>query len=142
MTDLVFVVPFEPSEATTEAVVRVEDRVPLVGETVTVHQLTPPPVTHVMTEQSRWSWQELRDYVVGRIIATHGPYPRNDKKEMGIFKSFADRWGPDAPDIAKFAFEQMGGYWKNAPISVNRFCKASDPYFATPIIDHLNRNVR
>lgn len=140
MTELVFVVPFDQSS--TASVVQVQDQIPVVSETVKVHQFTPPPVTHVLHRDETWTWYELRDYVVGKIVEIHGVFPRNDKKEMGIFKAFATRWGTDAPAIARYAFESMGGYWKNAPVSVNRFCKGSDPYFAQLIVNHLNWNVR
>jgi hypothetical protein len=142
MTDLVFVVPPD-QPTTTSSVIKIGDPIAVVGESVRVHQLAPPPVaSQLLTERPAWSWQQLRDYVVGKIFELHGPDPRNDKKELGIFKAFADRWGADAPDIARYAMEVMGGFWKNAPVSVNRFCKGSDPYFAKPILDHLNRNVR
>jgi hypothetical protein len=143
MTELVFVVPFDGADVTSStAMIRVEDRIDAVSETVTVHQFTPAAATHLMRPVEAWTWSELRDYVVGKIIEIHGVFPRNNMKEGAIFKAFCTRWGDDAPAIARYAFESMGGYWKNAPVSVNRFCKGSDPYFAQLIVDHLNWNVR
>jgi hypothetical protein len=136
MQDLMFVVPLD--QPTTGSTVRIQDHVPAVTETVTVRNFTPAPTAHVMIPDAQWSWQELRDYVVGKIVEIHGVFPRNATKEMGIFKSFTTRWGNLAPVIARYAFEEMGGYWKNAPVSVTRFCKASDPYFAQLIVNHLN----
>lgn len=92
--------------------------------------------THLVTEQ--WGWQELRDYVATEIEKRHGVFPRNPVKESGIFKSFLSRWGDQAPLIARAAFEQHDGWWKGAPISVNRFCKGSDPYFAEVIAKNLS----
>ena len=80
-----------------------------------------------------WAWSDLRDYVVSQIETRFGAFPRDAKKEAGIFKSFLARHGDDAVAIARFAFEVEDGYWAGAPISVNRFCKASDPYFAEKI---------
>lgn len=96
-----------------------------------------PPVdlhtTYVGRTDEQWDWQALRDYVVREIEARFGPAPRDARKEAGIFKSFLARWGSAAPAIARFAFESHDGYWRGAPISVNRFCLASDEYFAAVI---------
>lgn len=149
MTELTFVVApdFSPS-ATPVAIprVQVQDEAPVIQERVTIRPLAPvtpnAKTTHLAVSGDQWGWAELRDYVVSSIEKITGPFPRNETKEMGIFKSFVSRWGSDATPIARYAFETMGGFWKNAPVSVSRFCKASDPYFAQPIVDHLNRNVR
>ena len=135
MTELVFVVPFDGPAATPSTTsIRLEDRIDVVSETVTVHRFT--PVTTPPDEQ--WAWSELRDYVVGQIIEIHGVFPRNPAKEMGIFQAFCGRWGADAFAIARYAFETMGGYWRNAPVSVNRFCQGSDPYFAEMVVRYLH----
>lgn len=84
-----------------------------------------------------WSWSDLRDYVVREIQSRFGPFPRNPKTEASIFKSFLGRHEGHAPAIARFAFESHDGYWCGAPISVNRFCKASDAYFAAVILASL-----
>jgi hypothetical protein len=80
-------------------------------------------------------WRELREYVVEKIMKVHGPFPRGDAaKEAGIFKGFINRWGFDnAMAIAQSAFEAHGGMWFNSPVRIQRFTKASDPYFAQPI---------
>jgi hypothetical protein len=122
--------------------VQVQDHVPTVVEIVTVRPLAPAPTAYLAVPTQQWSWTELRDYVIGQIEKTIGQFPRDETKEMGIFKSFCARWGADAQPIARYAFETMGGYWKNAPVSVSRFCKGSDPYFSAPIVEHLNRHVR
>jgi hypothetical protein len=107
--------------------------------TVTVEQVVtvaPRPSmsrAFVAKEQATWDWSDLRDYVVAQIEQRFGPFPRDAKKEAGIFKSFISRHPDEAVSIAKFAFEVENGYWAGAPISVNRFCKASDPYFADKI---------
>jgi hypothetical protein len=88
-------------------------------------------------EDEQWSWSDLRDYVVTQIEAVHGPQPRDHYKEMGIFKAFASRWQEAAPAIARHAFEVERGMWRSAPISVSRFAKGSDPYFAVPIAERL-----
>jgi hypothetical protein len=89
--------------------------------------------------EAMWNWSDLRDYVVGEIEAAHGPQVRDPKKEAGIFKGFISRWGIEkAVAISRAAFQVHGGMWRNAPISVNRFCKGSDPYFAQPIADNLS----
>lgn len=84
-----------------------------------------------------WAWDDLRDYVVAEIEARFGAFPRDSRKESGIFKSFLARWPEQAQAIAKYAFEVSDGRWAGAPISVNRFCKGSDPYFAQVISERL-----
>lgn len=119
-----------------------------VVETVIVQQPTPvitqhvvvrpsASSTHVLKPVDQWGWEEVRDYVVGSIEARHGAFPRNFKTEGSIFKSFTNRWGAKAGLIAKIAFEEFDGMWKGAPISVNRFCVGSDPYFAAPLSERV-----
>lgn len=87
-----------------------------------------------------WGWRELRDYVVDQIERQHGVFPRDPKKEYGIFSRFVNAFGADSARIARFAFEVEGGHWMGAPVSVQRFCKGSDAFFAQPILDRLNES--
>lgn len=82
-------------------------------------------------------WRIIRDYVVEQIEARHGKFPRNPVQEKGIFGAFVNRWGDKSLPIAKMAFEFYQGVWHNAPISINRFCIASDPWFAAVIAKTL-----
>lgn len=84
-----------------------------------------------------WTWQDLRDYVVAEIERLHGVFPRDPRKEAGIFKSFLSRYPDSAVAIARYAFDVREGYWAGAPISVNRFCKASDRFFADVITERI-----
>lgn len=110
---------------------------------VTVAQVASPrapeirSATFVMSEDADWDWRALRDYVCAQIEEMHGPFPRDDRKEYGIFNAFVDRWGDRSARIARYAFETADGMWMGAPISINRFCKNSDPYFGTPISEKL-----
>lgn len=92
---------------------------------------------HALKPMEEWGWEELRSYVVQAIEQRHGAFPRNFKTEGSIFKSFATRWGTQAGPIAVAAFEVFDGMWRGAPIGVNRFCRASDIYFAQVISDRL-----
>jgi hypothetical protein len=75
---------------------------------------------------------------VAQIAEHFGPFPRDARKEHAIFRRFFNEYGTDAIAIAKFAFGPVcGGMWRGAPISVNRFCKASDDYFAKAILERL-----
>lgn len=87
--------------------------------------------------KSEWAWDDLRDYVVTQIEERYGAFPRDSRKESGIFKSFLARWGGKAQPIARYAFEMADGRWAGAPIGVNRFCKGSDPFFAEVISARL-----
>ena len=110
---------------------------PTVVETVTVTQLPSEARGYLSRPVEQWSWSDLRDYVVAEIEARFGTFPRDSKKEFGIFSRFHKTYGEQAGKIAKHAFEVADGYWANAPISVNRFTKGSDPYFAEPILARL-----
>lgn len=108
---------------------------PTVQETVRVTPVA--SAAYLMKPDDQWSWEDLRDYVMGQIVAFHGPQLRNTVKEAGIFRSFMARYPDKAVGIARFAFEQQRGMWQRAPISVTRFCKGSDPYFADVIANRL-----
>lgn len=95
--------------------------------------------TDLLTETGEWTWAEFRDFVVGEIIERFGPFPRDAKKEYGIFRRYFDQYGFDAVRVARYAFgPTCDGWWAGAPISITRFCKGSDPFFTAPILDRLN----
>jgi hypothetical protein len=116
-------------------------RVVEVTETITVAQIPSESRAYLTRDPAAWTWSDLRDYVVHEIEARFGTWPRDSKREYGIFNRFAREHGALAGPIAKYAFEQKDGFWAGAPISVNRFCKGSDAYFAEPIKDRLNDRV-
>lgn len=127
-----------------ETRIRVTTRTPQVVERIRVvadRPRTDAPRTEFMfKEGARWSWEDLRDYVTTEIEKRFGKFPRNHT-ETGIFKSFIKRF-PDgrAERIARYAFEMQNGRWRGAPIGIQRFCIASDPYFADKIEEYLNQN--
>lgn len=92
---------------------------------------------HLLIEPESWGWEELRDYVLHQAEERFGRQRRDLVKEKAIFQSFVGRWGDNASAIAKYAFEIKQGVWQRAPITVNRFCKGSDPFFAQVIAEHL-----
>jgi hypothetical protein len=122
-----------------------ETTTPVVTQTVVITEkveVSPSrPASYLIKPDSVWGWQELRDYVVAQIEALFGPSPRDLRKEKSIFSSFIDRFGTDAPRIARYAFESPAtkGLWGNAPIRVTRFTRASDEWFAVPILDRLQK---
>lgn len=112
-----------------------------VVETVTVTARPSQVPTAFLTQQpEQWSWEQLRNYVIDQIQKYHGPQLRNPLQESGIFKGFISRHGANAARIAKHAFSERGeaGMWVSAPISVTRFCKNQDPFFAAPILAKLD----
>lgn len=91
-----------------------------------------------MKPDEEWGWEDLRNYVIAGIERYHGPQVRDNIKEKSIFGSFIKRHGAvDSAAIVRYAFGFNEGMWNNAPISVNRFCKASDSYFADAIKQRL-----
>lgn len=115
--------------------VKTAPETPRVQETI---RLTPVAgAAYLMKDDADWTWEDLRDYVMGQIVAYHGPQLRNPVKEAGIFKGFMARFEGKAVGVVRFAFEQQRGMWQRAPITVTRFCKGSDPYFADVIARRL-----
>lgn len=108
---------------------------PTITQNVTVSHV--PSRTDLLADVGEWGWSELRDYVAAEIITRFGPFPRDARKEYGIFSRYFGAYGQSGIEVAKYAFEICDGWWANAPVSVNRFCKASDPFFTEPIIARL-----
>jgi hypothetical protein len=94
-------------------------------------------VGYKLKPDEQWGWEELRDYVVDQVEAHFGLFPRDLPKEVSIMKSFTERFGPDAPRIARAAYEVYNGYWGGAPIRLARFTRASDEWFARVILAQL-----
>lgn len=109
---------------------------PVVVQTVTVQPVASR--TDMLVADEHWTWTELRDYVVAQIESRFGAFPRDSKKEYGIFNRFIKDHGARGVLAAKTAFEVYDGWWNGAPISINRFAKGSDPYFVTPILARLD----
>ncbi|GAA1978838.1 hypothetical protein [Kitasatospora viridis] len=94
----------------------------------------------LLTADTDWTWQELRDYVLRQLTERRIPYATIPAERIaGIFKGFSTRWGTDAAAIARFAYEHCDGQWRDAPVTPLRFCKNSDPYFAAVIAERLAR---
>jgi hypothetical protein len=127
---------FDTPQKTAPSPVTVTTEVPAVQETVTitpvVKKATPAPKGTV-------TWEKLRDYVIEKVEATSGPFPRDIRKENTIFMAFSARWQELAEPIAQHAFEACEGIWKGAPVSVARFHRTSDSFFAQPIAEQLPR---
>lgn len=94
--------------------------------------------THAFSHPEQWNWEQLRDYVVSQIEQRFGAFPRDPVVEASIFRSFYGRWKEKSGLIAVAAFEAHGGYWRSAPITVSRFTKGSDDYFASIIASNIS----
>lgn len=107
-----------------------------------IQRVTVEPVaarSDLLVEAERWGWAELRDYVVAQIQTRFGAFPRDARKEYGIFNRYFTAYGMDGIRVSEFAFGPVcEGWWGGAPISINRYCKASDAYFTEPILVRLN----
>jgi hypothetical protein len=114
-----------------------------IRETVALRPRAVVTRTHLAVDTSQWTWREFRDYVMGEIEARFGPSTPADplwpRKEVGIYKSFLDRWGAErAVAICRYAFDACDGRWQGQPITPYQFCKGSDPHFASPIAERLH----
>lgn len=140
-SDLTELVYFDSELDLTSSVRVVETAtiVPTVSDAVAVDQ--PVRTAFLAKEYQDWCWEDLRDYVAREIIQRFGVFPRDPRKEYGIFTSFVNRWGIEmAVAIAKYAYETHDGIWKGAPVRMQRFCKGSDPYFSVPIATYLRQH--
>lgn len=125
-------------DVTTASTIKVEQPTsPVIAEKTVTRPMPSSSSKHLLRPVENWGWEEVRDFVVSSIEKTHGAFPRNFKTEGSIFKSFCNRWGNQAGPIAQMAFNEFDGMWKGSPISVNRFCVASDVYFALPLSERL-----
>lgn len=114
-----------------------QTKVSVVTETVTAHRPTEAR-TFLLGQEASWDWRQLRDYVVAEIEVRQGPGTfERGPREYGIFTAFCGRWGAQAGSIARYAFEVCDGMWRGQPISITRFTKNSDPYFASVIAERL-----
>lgn len=111
---------------------------PGVTETLTVTPALSESRTHLLKPAEQWGWAEVRDYVVASYEERFGAFPRDQRKEYGIFTRFCKEYGSMAGPIAQYAFETCDGWWMNATVTVTRFCKGSDPYFSQPILQRIN----
>jgi hypothetical protein len=110
------------------------------SSTSPVSRSVPPPSQSrlFLVSSGEWGWEELRDYVVNRIEKRWGPQRRDPLKEASIFRSFVKRWGRMSEPISRYAFEIADGFWMGDPITINRWAKGSDPYFAAVIVKKLS----
>jgi hypothetical protein len=103
--------------------------------TATVHR-PDEARTFLLGDEKSWGWREVRDYVATEIEKRQGTFERGPK-EYGIFTAFCGRWGDRAGTIARYAFEVCDGMWRDQPITITRFCKGNDPFFAEVIAERL-----
>jgi hypothetical protein len=98
-----------------------------------------PSSAYLLKKAADWTWQDLRDYVIMAITEKFDAPQRDLLKEAAIFKGFISRYGTvDAVLIATCAFEINGGVWRHAPITITRFTKNNDPYFADVLLARWN----
>jgi hypothetical protein len=73
-------------------------------------------------------------YVTASLSSRWGaqlPGPDPEK----VIGEFCERFGPDkAMIIARAAFEDHGGLWQGAPVTIRRFTEAHDGFFAIPLL--------
>lgn len=128
-----------PSAARTTTTTTTVRQVQAVTATETVRVVPNRASGFLGKPTSEWNWSDLRDYIVTEVEARHGAQVRDPKKESGICKGFIARWGIEqAVAIAQAAFEVYGGMWRSSPITITRFTKNSDPYFAEIIVQNLS----
>ena len=129
---------FDYDPITKRPTLSVEQAVPDVVERVVVVTRPSTRTAFIARPDAEWGWEDLRDFVVAEVEARHGAQHRDQYKEAGIFKGFLARYGERAVPIALLAFGSIfDGMWRSAPITVTRFCKGSDPYFADLLAQRL-----
>lgn len=84
-----------------------------------------------------WTDRDLRLYVVTEIERRFGKWERNFVTEASTFKRFHKDWGVRGVKMAQYLFDTLDGWWQGQPVTVNRFCRGADPYFAVPLADRM-----
>lgn len=142
-----FDTPLDSARAQGQRTIVVTQTAPVVRETLTLHR--PPSnglpqaapretrTTDVGKRPECWEWEDIRNYVMRQIETFSGPFPVDPVRLKSIFYSFKKRHGKMAGPIAVAAFDLYQGKWMGAPISVNRFCTASDKCFADVLKQRL-----
>lgn len=97
------------------------------------------PTAYLLKQDDEWTWSDLRDYVMHELEERHGPQTVNAVTQASTFKGFMKRHETRSAEIARYAMETCRGRWYGNPITVNSFCKNSDPTFANEILDLLDR---
>lgn len=92
---------------------------------------------YLFKEPADWDWEDLRDYSVEQITEVSGPFEFDATKANSVFRAFMKRH-PNAPQIARYVFDILGGLWYAEPVGIYRFYRGQDPYFADPITRLLN----
>jgi hypothetical protein len=95
--------------------------------------------SYLLKQETDWTWEDLRDYIITSAEHRFGPQLRDALKEASILKAFIGRHGiENAVLVAMAAYEVYDGMWMNAPVAVTRFTKNSDPYFADVILARVS----
>lgn len=95
----------------------------------------PTDRSYMLKDESTWTWSDLRDYIIAKSTELFGTQLRDPMKESVILRAFIGRHGIEkAVLVAMAAYEVYGGIWMGAPVTVTRFTKNSDPYFADVIL--------
>ena len=84
-----------------------------------------------------WTHTDLRTYVVAEIERRFGRWERNFITEAAIFKRFHKEWGAQGVRMAQYLFDTLDGWWQGDPVTVNRFCKKADLFFAVPLSERM-----
>jgi hypothetical protein len=136
MIDFGMLVDGRPAPAPTAT--PVQEAPAQIAQQVTATKLGTAEAAYLLKPRNQWTWQDLRDYVITEQERRFGVQPRDPRKERGIFTGFISRHGVEnAVLVAQAAFEVYEGMWASAPVTVTRFCKNSDPFFADVIITRL-----
>lgn len=109
-----------------------------VRQEVTTSRVGTAESAYLLKPAAQWTWEDLRDYVITEAEKRGGPQIRNAAKEAGILKAFINRHGiADAVLVAQAAFEIYEGVWRSTPVTVTRFTKNNDSYFAEVILGRV-----
>lgn len=123
---------------TSRTVVRAATPAPAVGTRVTV--VPSERRSYLAKSPEQWGHTDLRDFIVYEHERRFGPIRQRDAaKEAAICKRFLKDWQWMGPMIAMHAFAEDGcdGMWRSAPITLERFAKGCDAFFAVPIGERI-----
>lgn len=86
--------------------------------------------------------ESLGTAILSEIVRCNGLQLPNYHQEE-ILDSFWEKFGPDAGTlICHQAFRVHKGFWRGAQITIARFQRSNDDFFATPLLEEARAGFR
>lgn len=86
--------------------------------------------------------ESLGEHILSEIVRCNGAQLPN-YREQEILDSFWEQFGPDdGALICRQAFQVHSGFWRGAQITILRFQRSHDEFFAAPLLEEAQAGDR